>query len=63
MCRKKIGFKIAGLITDAYKISDTDFNWKMIWIIPSGIAFVVFLLFAIFFNDRNEKITKQNLNN
>jgi len=57
-----IGFKIAGLITDAYKISDADFNWKMVWIIPSGIAFVVFLLFAIFFNDRNEKITEQNLN-
>ncbi|MDQ2718366.1 MAG: nucleoside permease [Bacteroidota bacterium] len=57
-----IGFKIAGLITDAYKISETSFDYKMIWIIPSGIAFVVFLLFAIFFNDKNEKITDQNLN-
>lgn len=50
-----IGFGIAGLITDTYKISETDFNWKMIWIIPSGIALVVFLLFAISFNDKNEK--------
>ena len=58
-----IGFKIAGLITDAYKISDKVFNYKMIWIIPSGIAFVVFLLFAIFFNDKNEKTVDQNLNN
>jgi nucleoside transporter len=49
-----IGFKTAGLITDAYTAS-TSFNWKMIWIIPSGIAFVVFLLFAISFNDKNEK--------
>ncbi len=58
-----IGFKIAGLITDAYKISETAFDWKMIWIIPSGIAFVVFLLFAIFFNDKNEKtITDQSMN-
>ncbi|MEP6926376.1 MAG: nucleoside permease [Ginsengibacter sp.] len=57
-----IGFKIAGLITDTYKISETAFNWRMIWIIPSGIAFVVFLLFAIFFNDKNEKITDQSLN-
>ena len=58
-----IGFKIAGMITDAYTISETTFNWKMIWIIPSGIAFVVFLLFAIFFNDKNEKTVDQNLNN
>src|SRR5664279_4865402 len=33
-----IGFKIAGLITDAYTISKETFDWKMIWIIPSGIA-------------------------
>ncbi|HEV8079876.1 MAG TPA: nucleoside permease [Chitinophagaceae bacterium] len=58
-----IGFKIAGLITDAYKISETAFDWKMIWLIPSGIALAVFLLFAIFFNDKNEKITDQSLNN
>lgn len=57
-----IGFKIAGLITDTYQISEKVFNYKMIWIIPSGIAFVVFLLFAIFFNDKNEKsITDQSL--
>ena len=54
-----IGFKIAGLITDTYKISETSFDWKMIWLIPSGIALVVFLLFAIFFND-NRKATITN---
>jgi len=59
-----IGFKIAGLITDAYTISEKTFNWKMIWIIPSIIAFVVFLLFAIFFHDKNEKVVvDQSLNN
>ena len=57
-----IGFEIAGLIADTYKISETSFDWKMIWIIPAGIALVVFLLFAIFFNDKNEKITDPNLN-
>jgi MFS family permease len=50
-----IGFEIAGMITDTYKLSETGFDWKMIWIIPSIIALVVFLLFAIFFNDKNEK--------
>jgi len=50
-----IGFEIAGLITDTYKLSENSFDWKMIWIIPSIIALAVFLLFAIFFNDKNEK--------
>ena len=57
-----IGFKIAGLITDAYKLTETTFNWQMIWIIPACIAGAVFLLFAIFFNDKNEKVTDQNQN-
>lgn len=57
-----IGFKVAGLITDAYKISENTFDWKMIWIIPAGIAFLVFLLFAIFFSDKNEKVVDKNLN-
>src|SRR6185503_15762314 len=50
-----IGFKIAGLVTDTYTSSDSVFNWKMIWIIPSAIALVVFLLFAISFNEKKEK--------
>ncbi|MEO8763714.1 MAG: nucleoside permease [Ginsengibacter sp.] len=57
-----IGFKIAGLITDSYTLSEKVFNWKMIWIIPSAIALVVFLLFSAFFNDKNEKTPDQNLN-
>jgi nucleoside transporter len=49
-----IGFEVAGLITDTYKTAEGALDWRMIWIIPAGIAGVVFLLFAIFFNDKNK---------
>jgi nucleoside transporter len=49
-----IGFAVAGKITDAYKISENNFDYKMIWLIPAGIALAVLLIFALFFNG-NEK--------
>lgn len=64
-----IGFEIAGLIKDAYTttsmvngVSTAISNWKMIWIIPAIIAFVVFLLFAFTFHDKNEKPVTQTMN-
>jgi len=50
-----IGFKVAGMITDAYKTAD-GFDYKMIWLIPAAIAAAVMLLFAVSFKD--EKVTK-----
>jgi nucleoside transporter len=50
-----IGFAIAGKITDAYKISENVFDYKMIWLIPAAIAFVVLLIFALFFNGKETK--------
>ena len=51
-----IGFEIAGMITDSYKISEKVFDYKMIWIIPSVIAAVVFVLFTFFFKDEKKPI-------
>jgi nucleoside transporter len=48
-----IGFKVAGLITDMYKTGEVT-DWKMVWIIPAGIAAAVFLLFALLFNDKTK---------
>ena len=58
-----IGFEVAGMITDTYKIADGSTDWKMVWIIPAGIALAVFLLFSIFFNEKNKEVTTSTLNN
>jgi nucleoside transporter len=47
-----IGFYVAGLISDSYN-SAAGHDWKMIWLIPAGIAAAVFLLFAAFFKDKS----------
>ena len=64
-----IGFEVAGIIKDAYTttsivngVSTAISDWKMIWIIPSGIALVVFLLFAFTFHNKNEKSVEPILN-
>lgn len=55
-----IGFEVAGLITDSYKLADGSVDWKMVWIIPAGIALVVFLLFSVFFTDKNKEVELNN---
>ena len=49
-----IGFWVAGLVTDAYKISETETNWQSVWLIPAGIAAVVTIIFLVFFNDKGD---------
>jgi nucleoside transporter len=44
-----IGFKVAGIVTDAYKGPDGLANYQMIWIIPAIIAAAVAILFAFTF--------------
>jgi nucleoside transporter len=57
-----IGFKVAGMITDSYKLADGAVDWKMVWIIPAGIALVVFLLFTLFFNEKRKRVIDTQFN-
>jgi len=56
-----IGSYISGPIVDHWKISDTAHNWTTIWLIPAGIAGLVFLVFILFFKDTNQIQTKPGL--
>ncbi|WP_215223335.1 nucleoside permease [Echinicola shivajiensis] len=47
-----IGFWVAGMITDAYTGAEGLHNWETIWLIPSGIAVLVALIFALAFKEK-----------
>ncbi|MBX0289274.1 nucleoside permease [Hymenobacter sp. HSC-4F20] len=47
-----IGTLLSGRIFDAYQLSATSHDWRMIWLIPAGIAGVVVVLFLLLFRDR-----------
>ncbi|HEU4789836.1 MAG TPA: nucleoside permease [Flavobacterium sp.] len=53
-----IGFAVAGWITDNYKTVEGAIDWQMVWIIPAGIAFAVFLIFALLFQDKNKAVNE-----
>lgn len=54
-----IGFYVAGLVAEDYKTGDNSHNWKMIWLIPAGIAAAVMLIFALLFRDDRKTNVKQ----
>ncbi len=45
-----IGFKVAGWVADKYTTT-TGIDFKMIWLIPAGIAAAVLVLFFLLFKD------------
>jgi nucleoside transporter len=55
-----IGFWVAGLVSDAYKISDTSHDWEKIWLVAAGIAAAVAVIFVITFSQREEDSQRQN---
>jgi len=58
-----IGFWVAGFIGEKYqdiKATDLAGFWQHTWIVPAGIAFVVFLIFLVLF--KNEKVETKTEN-
>jgi nucleoside transporter len=51
-----IGFWIAGLVAEKYT-TPTGHDWKSIWLVPAGISFVVFLLYAFLFKEQKKTPT------
>ncbi len=47
-----IGTLLSGRIFDTYQLADGAHNWRMIWLIPAGIAAVVLALFLLLFRER-----------
>jgi nucleoside transporter len=47
-----IGTLLSGRIFDNYQLSEGVHDWRMIWLIPAGIAGVVVVLFLLLFRDR-----------
>lgn len=50
-----IGFWIAGVVAEKYAITANSHEWKSIWMIPAVIAFIILVLFAIFFKNPRKK--------
>jgi nucleoside transporter len=51
-----IGFYMAGLFTDKYKISDTAHNWQTIWLMPCLFAAGIALMFFVFFKNNKKAV-------
>ncbi|MBL7756146.1 MAG: MFS transporter [Chitinophagaceae bacterium] len=51
-----IGFEVAGFVKDHYQLGEGVFDYKAIWLIPAGIAAVIFVLFALLFKEEKKQI-------
>jgi MFS family permease len=52
-----IGFWLSGLVANTYAIEGGGHAWRMVWLIPAGIAVGVLVFFALAF--KHEKIKTQ----
>ncbi|MBP7557237.1 MAG: MFS transporter [Chitinophagaceae bacterium] len=51
-----IGFEVAGFVKDHYQLGEGLFDYRAIWLIPAGIAAVIFVLFALLFKEEKKQI-------
>ncbi|HET8855125.1 MAG TPA: nucleoside permease [Salinimicrobium sp.] len=54
-----VGFHVAGWVTQANVINEELHNWQAIWTFPAIFAFIIMILFALFF--KNENLEKSEL--
>ncbi len=52
-----IGTLLSGYVKDKYTI-DNIVHWRSIWLVPAGIAFVVLILFTLFFKDNKRSAAR-----
>jgi len=53
-----VGFWLAGLIADQYKIANGH-DWSAIWMVPAIIAAIILILFLLFFKDPSSHKSKE----
>ncbi|AHM63062.1 Nucleoside H+ symporter [Flammeovirgaceae bacterium 311] len=58
-----IGFWVAGMVYDSYTLADQTHEWRSIWLIPSGIALLVTILFVVFFKEEGVVVKEEVLVN
>lgn len=52
-----IGSYLSGILTAAFALplnSEFRFDWKMVWLIPCLISFLILIVFALFFKDNSK---------
>lgn len=57
-----IGFWVAGLVSDAYKIGDNQHDWTSIWLVAAGIAAAVAIIFILTFDQKKEDAARLEAN-
>jgi len=55
-----IGTLLSGDIFDKYALAGGTHDWRMIWLIPAGIAALVLVLFLLMFRERNTVSVSQD---
>lgn len=51
-----IGFRLSGKIVDQYTMADGAHNWMSVWQFPAIFAFVVLIIFLIFFREEDVQL-------